>query len=188
MLSSPNTIIWEYFDSLRRLTCDAKNAHGSTREKQLTALAVIMSINVIEVFMNIWFQVHVEQSADLELKAKLKAEISKATLDIKIKSWPQKYLSSHFDISIGIGAELMKLKSLRNKIVHFTSKYETFSIPGVQIHGLANTTDYDELDFNTATWALETVEKYIGEIFLMAGSSKSDIPAQLHGWIGHVLV
>jgi hypothetical protein len=189
MLSSPNRIIWEYFDSLRRLTCDAKKAQGTSQEKQLTALAVMMSINVIEVFINIWFQIHIEESTDLVLKKKFNEELfGNTTLHKKIMSWPQKYLSSHFDISTGIGAEIMNLKKLRNEIVHFKSAYETFSVPGVQIHGLANTSAYDELDFNSATRALETVERYIGEVFLMAGSSKSDIPAQLHAWIGRVPV
>ncbi|MEW8288224.1 MAG: hypothetical protein AB2697_19770 [Candidatus Thiodiazotropha endolucinida] len=186
-LSSPNRIVWEYFSTLRRLVEEAQNAPSTDICRQNTVLSVFMAVTVTEVFINMWFRVRVEnRHSEAEKKAFLK-ELSfpqPASLDRKLKQWPERYLGGPIDFSSGPGAEFMRLKDLRNSMVHFTSKYETFQYDNVVIHRLADTSSYDGLVSDDALWALQTAEDMVAEIFKKSGADCDRIPHKLHAWTG----
>ena len=187
MLSSPNKILWEYFDSLRKLNIEAKNALTPNLCRQHSALAVIMAVTAAEVFLNLWFRVRVEELHSTEKRDIFLKELSeRRSLDYKLKKWPMRYLNKTLNTSSGSGKELDDLKKLRNSIVHFTSSHETVEYGDVAIHGLANTTDYDNLTCKEAEWALLTAENFVAEIFKLAGNSNQNILQMLHLWIGRL--
>lgn len=185
--SSPNRIVWDYFLSLRLLEENARKAASPELARQSAALAVIMAVTVVEVFLNLWFRVRVEErNIPGERESLLRDLSARISVDRKLKQWPKRYLTRTIDFEQGAGSELMKLKELRNSIVHFTSSHEGIDLAGVAIQGLADTTSYDALDGNAASWALRTAESFIAELLSAAGYAATDIPHVLHAWAGKV--
>jgi len=183
--SSPNRIVWDYFWSLRLLAKNAKEALSPELERQATALAVVMAVTVCEVFLNLWFRVRVEEKAIPAHRDSLLKDLnSRISLHRKLEPWPLRYLSTSLDLNSGAGGEFVKLKSLRNSIVHFTSSHKSIELPGVTIHGLADTNDYNLLSSKQAMWALQTAENLVAEIFHLAGVAENEIPHALHTWAG----
>ena len=126
--SSPSRIVWEYFAALRRLVAQSRSAEGESERRQCSALAIVMSVTVVEVFLNLWFRVHAEQHHTSEAVAMLISELGHPrpwSLDKKLKNWPKRYLGNELDLSSGPGAEFMKIKDLRNSIIHFSSTHTT---------------------------------------------------------------
>lgn len=190
-LSSPNRIVWEYFEALRRLVVESRDAESESTRRQSAALAVVMSVTVVEVFFNIWFRVRAEELYTPEEVAQLVSELGHPrpwSLDKKLKHWPKRYLGKELNLNDGPGAQFMKIKALRNSIVHFSSSHTTFEHGNVAIHGLADTTDYDELSFEKARSALFAAEDLIGEVFLLAGTPPENTRHMLHSWAGRIPV
>lgn len=191
ILSSPNIIIWEYFEALRRLVVQSRDSEDESTRRQTAALSVVMSVTVVEVFLNLWFRVRAEERHSPEDVAKLVLELGHPrpwSLDKKLKHWPKRYLGKELDLDHGPGAEFMKIKALRNSIIHFSSTHTTFEHENVVIRGLADTTDYHELTFEKARSALSAAEDVIGEVFSLAGVSQENIRHMLHLWVGRVPV
>lgn len=154
-------------------------------------MAVVMSVTVVEVFFNLWFRVRAEERHSPDEVALLVSALRHPrpwSLDRKLKHWPKLYLGKELDLTQGPGAEFMKIKTLRNSIVHFSSSHTTFEHENVVIHGLADTTDYDELSFEKARSALFAAEDVIGEVFALAGVAPDNTRHMLHGWTGRVPV
>jgi hypothetical protein len=190
-LSSPNRIVCEYFGALRRLVVESRDAKSDSARRQSLALAVVMSVTVVEVFFNLWFRVRAEERNSQAEIAQLVSELGHPrpwSLDRKLKHWPKRYLGKELDLTLGAGAEFMRIKSLRNSIVHFTSSHTTFEHERFVIRGLADTTDYDELSFEKARSALFAAQDLIGEVFMLAGVAPENVRHMLHGWTGRLLV
>lgn len=188
-LSSPNRVVWEYFDSLRRLVVQARNPESDAHLRQTAALAVVMSVNVVEVFFNLWFRVRVEERRSPQERAEFVKDLSyprPASLDRKLREWPKRYLGNELDLDSGAGSDFMKLKRLRNSIIHFASTHETFRVDNVTIQGLADTSEYDALCYDHAAAALNTAEDMLAEVFALAGIDENNIPGLLHGWAGKI--
>jgi hypothetical protein len=186
-LSSPNRIVWEYFAALRRLVAQSRSAEGEAERRQCSALAVVMSVTVVEVFVNLWFRVHAEQHHTPEAVAVLVSELGHPrpwSLDKKLKNWPMRYLGNELDLSSGSGAEFMRIKDLRNSIVHFNSTHTTVKYEGIEIQGLADTTDYNALSHEKALHALLAAENLIAEVFNLSGVEHENIKHLLHAWTG----
>lgn len=180
-------MVWEYFDSLRRLVRDAKSSRDRIHERQLAALALIMSVTVVEVFFNVWFRVKVEASGVEDDRRSLLDDLAHprpASLEAKLKRWPARYLSREIDLSVEPAASFMRVKKLRNSIVHFRSTHESFEFESVSLCGLADTTEYDALSHEDASSALRAAEDMLAEVFRAAGIGDEQIPGLLHAWAG----
>lgn len=190
-LSSPNRIVWEYFEALRRLVVEARDADSEANRRQSAALAVVMAVTVVEVFFNLWFRVRAEERHSREEVALLVSEPKHPrpwSLDKKLRHWPKRYLGKDLDLSAGPGAHFMSVKELRNFIVHFSSTWTTLEHGNVVVRGLADTTAYDELSFEKAHSALLSAEDLIAEVFLLAGVEPANIHHMLHQWVGRIPV
>jgi hypothetical protein len=188
-LSSPNRIVWEYFESLRRLVLQSRDGEDESTRRQSAALSVVMSVTVVEVFFNLWFRVRAEERHSPEEVAMLISELGHPrpwSLDRKLKHWPKRYLGKELDLDHGPGAEFIKVKTLRNSIVHFSSTHTTFEHENVVVRGLADTTAYDGLSFENARSALFAAEDVIGEVFALASVTPENIRHMLHQWAGRV--
>lgn len=109
-------------------------------------------------------------------------------LDKKLKLWPKRYLGKTLDCTAGPGAAFVELKNTRNRIVHFTSTHETFRVENATIHGLADFTEYDSLNYDNARTALETAEALVAEIFRLADVPPERISDVIHAWTGKIAV
>lgn len=185
--STPNRIVWEYHRSLRLLAQAAQDSPMADVARQQAALAVIMSVTVVEVFLNIWFRIRVEESGSARDRSSLMDDLSKRkSLDFKLKTWPRRYLSKPIDPQSESWAAFSKVKELRNKIVHFTSSHHSVDIGQLKIHGMVDTTAYDALQGAHAIEAVWAADDLISEIFRLAGCSDVEIRSLMHLWTGAI--
>jgi hypothetical protein len=91
------------------------------------------------------------------------------------------------NFSDGYPSRFLDLKDLRNRLVHFVSSYETVTVPGVTIEGLADTSALDTLDIKDAISSHEVAEGMLKEIFLLRGMSDDQIRRAIHLWTGRIM-
>ena len=188
-LSSPNRMVWELFEALRRMCIRVTEAHATQDAaalRQDSALCIILAVQCIEVFFNIYFRVLISESAFAHADKRISADLQKTQfgLDRKIKEWPELVFGKKLSLDKGAGQRFVKLKNLRHTLMHFTSSHETITIPGVAIHGMADTSAYELLSAESAIEALHTAEAFLCEVFTLRGISAENLPHVLHSWTG----
>jgi hypothetical protein len=155
--------------------------------RQDAALCVILAVNGVEIFLNIYFRILVSKS---DFKASFERIITdlrnKVGIDTKIQDWPEVVLGEKIDLGAGVGQRFVELKNKRNRLTHFSSSHETIEVPGAVINGLADTSIYDSMDKQMASIALNIAEQFICEIFRLSGLVEQKIPHALHSWTGKV--
>ena len=189
-LASPNHIVWQLFEALRRICvriseCTEEN---DSEIRQDAAIAVILSVQCVEVFLNVYFRVVVSE-AGFEHKADdIICDLSNPRfgLESKIRKWPQKVFGKELNFSQGAARQFVELKNKRNRLMHFTSSHQSIEVPGVEIHGMADVSEYTALNAKTAFNALSIAEEFLCEVFAMRGISTEHIPHALHSWTGRV--
>jgi hypothetical protein len=186
-LSAPNGVVWDYFLSLRLLEQGARQATSPELVRQQTALALIMSVTVVEVFLNLWFRVRVEERSEPAHRLSLKKDLrDRKSLESKLKTWPKRYLGHELDMMSGPGKRFAEVKRKRNAIVHFTTTHEDIDIADVRLRGMADTTEYDLLTMDDATSALRAALELIAEIFTLAGLAEDELKNAMHAWTGAI--
>lgn len=189
VLASPNRMVWELFEALRRLCVrvqEAESAQDASALRQDAALCVILSVQCVEVFFNVYFRVLISEPTYAHAAPVISADMARTTcgLNKKIKNWPAAVFGKKIPLDRGAGQKFVALKSLRHKLMHFTSSHETFSIPGVAIHGLADVSAYEALSATSAIDALHVAEAFLCEVFILRGIRKDDLRHALHSWTG----
>jgi hypothetical protein len=182
-------MVWELFEALRRLCIRVTEAHATqdaTAVRQDSALCIILAVQCVEVFFNIYFRVLISESAFAHADKRISADLQKTQfgLDRKIKEWPKLVFGEKLSFDKGVGQRFVELKNLRHTLMHFTSSHETIAIPGVAIHGMADTSAYESLSAETAIEALHTAEAFLCEVFTLRGISTENLPYALHSWTG----
>ncbi|MFT6909440.1 MAG: hypothetical protein ACJAS1_006159 [Oleiphilaceae bacterium] len=165
--------------------CDQTTDSNTARQE--AALAIVMAVNAVEVFLNLYFRVVVEEDGFKKHKYYLLDSIDKRKgLEFKIKNWPLKILGESVDLSKETGKEFYQLKDLRNSIVHFTSSHDTLDLggTGVIFKGVAETTRYNSLQYSHAKNALDTSRRFVEQIFRLRGIEEGLLPNALHSWCG----
>jgi hypothetical protein len=185
--SSPNRMVWEYFQALRRMCARVQQSDIENEIRQDAALCVILAVNGVEIFLNVYFRILVSKS---DFKSSFERIITdlrnKVGIDIKIRDWPEVVLGEKIDLGAGVGQRFVELKNKRNRLTHFSSSHETIEVPGTVINGLADTSIYDSIDKQMASNALNIAEQFICEIFRLSGLVEQKIPHALHSWTGKV--
>ena len=139
VLSSPNKMVWSYFSALRRMCLQVEEHSFDRHKKEDAALCVITAVTVVEVFLNLYFRVLISENPYKHAKERIQNDLNrKVTLDRKLKKWPEVVFGNKIDYGSGAGQKFIKLKELRNELVHFSSTWETIEVPGVVIHGQAD--------------------------------------------------
>lgn len=183
--STPAGVSREYFDALRWLRDEAQRTTERSQCRRVAAMTVIQAVTAVEVFMNLWFRAVVEQAKDdLKAGALLRDLEAKTSLERRLTTWPKKFLGHRIDLRNGPGGAFVSLKDLRNSIVHFSTTHETVHAPQLIIHGLADTTAYDEMDSATADAAVATAEAFVTELFRIRGFDAATSERALFAWTG----
>ncbi len=190
VVSSPNMMVWQYFQALRRLCYAIEQHEGHDKEtiQQDAALCVILAVTGVEIFLNVYFRVLIDEEPyknDKHAAACILDDLkNQVSLEKKIKKWPNTVFGKKLNLGEGVGQLFTNLKTLRNKLVHFSSSHEPIELPGFKIQGMADTSIYASLNAQSATNALEVAEQFICEIFDLRGISEQERPHALHAWTG----
>lgn len=183
--STPSGVVREHFECLRWLCGQARGIEEVHQSKRLAAMATIQAVTAVDVFMNLWFRAFVEEQNDKDLHDALLRELkAKPSLERRLATWPRRYLGEKLNLRQGPGGNFVRLKNIRNSIVHFQTTYETVRVPQLIIHGLADTTEYDALNSSSAESALAIVEEFVAEIFRLAKFDAATSENALAAWIG----
>lgn len=186
-LSTPNQMMWEYYDCLRRQA--VRTTRCAERElNQEIALTIILAVTVIEIFLNAYFRVVVSESPYRHHEERFLKDIEKRiSLEKKCREWPKRILGAALDETNEHVKAFTELKSLRNNLVHFVSSHESIELPGkVTIHGMADTTAYQTLSVEDGVKCLGTVKGFAYEIFRLRGVPPEQFPHGFHAWFGEV--
>lgn len=185
-LSSPNTMVCNYFTALRcAVDRTLEESDDDNKKKQECAVCVFLSVAAVETFLNVYFRVVVEEDPFTAHKNRLLADIrGPVSLARKLERWPRDILSRALSETEGPGKAFAELRRLRNKLMHFTSSHQTVQVPGAIIHGMADTSAYDSLGDADAEHALRVAEDLLAEIFRLRGIPQERIPHALHAWTG----
>lgn len=85
-VSSPNALLWAFFDILVENTKSAHEAilnEDRGKERQHTAVSVIISIVIIEVFLNTYYTLIADDQIDTDRSEKISKVINFGGLDQK---------------------------------------------------------------------------------------------------------
>ena len=185
--SSPNRMVWEYFEALRRLRWRVQQSDNENEIRQDAALCVILAVNGVEIFLNVYFRVLVSEKQFEDSHEKIMKDLkSRIGIDEKIREWPVAVLKEKIELGSGIGQRFTELKNKRNHLTHFSSSHETISVPGAVLNGMADTSVYDSMNKEMAVNALAVAEALICEVFRLRGISENQVPHSLHAWTGKV--
>jgi len=178
-------MVWSYFSALRRMCYQVEEHNSDGHKKEDAALCIITAVTVVEVFLNVYFRILISENPYKHAEDRIKNDLKRQTsLDRKLKEWPEEVFGKKIDYGSGAGQKLMKLKNLRNALVHFSSTWETIEIQGITIHGLADISAFESLGQHSAIQALETAEEFLAEVFRLRGIKEADILGELHSWTG----
>ncbi len=186
-LSSPNRMIWQYFDALRRLVNELDADQDETVLRQNVALSILLSVTVVEAFLNIFFRVVVSEKGFVQHKQRVLDDLSqRKSLDYKLRHWPITILGKALNSRAPVPKAFRDLKNQRNSLMHFTSTHESMKLSGIAIHGLADTAVFDNLQVADAIKALDLAEGMLCELFRLKGTPEPQLKHLLHLWTGKV--
>lgn len=185
ILASPNRIIWNYLKGLRRSSRRCVYEKDLDIQKEDAAQCIMLSVTIIDAFLNLYFQILVNSEKYKDFKAAFDNDLRrKITIDRKIKEWPKLLFNREMDLGKGAGQRFYNLKNKRNALVHFSSAYETLEIPNIIVNGLADVSCYDSLTPQDAKDAVEATEDFMREVFKVSGTPEEKIPHSMHLWAG----
>lgn len=188
-LASANHIVWQLFAALRRLCARVREAHDVQdfdAERQDAALCVILAVQSVEVFFNVYFRVLVSESSFAHARVRVCRDLENRRfgLERKVNEWPSVVFGKKLDLDHGAGKRFCLLKNLRNELTHFKSSHETLSGANITIHGLADTSAYSSLTTESADEALNTAQAFIYDVFTLRGLTREKLPHHWHLWTG----
>ena len=178
------------FRALSMLLSEIEDMESSDYQKDKIFLSLMLSVNTVETFINVYFRVIAEQEKFATSKDMILSDLShdngsKALgLKSKLNNWPPKVLGKSVNWSSGVGSEFEELRKKRNKLMHFISGYETLEFDNIKIHGLSNTSDFDNLSYADATNSYRVAFLFVEYILKLAGTSEKNLPHAMHHWAG----
>ena len=185
-LATPHSIIWEYYECLRRQINRIPENENDRTQKQELVLALFLSVSVVEAFINAFFRVVVEEEGFRIHRDRLLKDVEKRiSLERKLKEWPKKVLGKRLDFDALNVKMFVDLKNQRNALMHFGSSHESIELPGpVYIHGLADMSAMKALSPPLAVEYPNVIRNFSYEIFSARGISRENLPHAFHQWFG----
>jgi hypothetical protein len=185
-LSTPNRIVWRYFSALRRLVQTISATDEESAAEQ-TALCLMVTVTVVETFVNVFFRVVVSETGFTQHKNRIDRDLRRrASIDHKLRTWPEVVFGRPLERDEPTYSAFLALKERRNALMHFTSSHESFIGSGFAIHGLSNTAVLDDLRRADAVNAIEVAEGMVCLLLQLRGVPQDQLPHGLHAWTGKV--
>jgi hypothetical protein len=180
-------MVWQYFEALRRLVSELDADQDEAVLKQNVALSIFLSVTVVEAFVNIFFRIVVSEDNFTHHKQRVMDDLYyRKSLDYKLKHWPKVILGNKLNFNAPVPKAFLNLKNRRNALMHFTSTHESLALPGIEVHGLADTATFDTLQASDAAGALDLAEGMLCELFRLKGTPEQHLKHALHTWTGKV--
>lgn len=185
-LYSPNKMVQELFESLRRMCNRLSVEQDESITRQDSALCIILSVQCVEVFFNMYFRTIASESEFEHISERLLVDLKNTRfgLEQKIKQWPELVFGEKLNLDKAAGQRFVALKDLRHKLMHFSSSHESILLQGIAVHGLADASIYDSLTAKSALEALKAAEDFICEVFKLRGLSHEKQMLSLRLWMG----
>lgn len=185
-LATPHSIIWEYYECLRRQINRIPENENDRTQKQELFLALILSVSVVEAFINAFFRVVVEEEGFSIHKDRLLKDVEdRISLERKLKEWPKMVFGKRLDFHAPNVKMFVNLKNQRNALMHFVSSHESIELPGpVNIRGMADMSALKALSLSLAVDYPNVIRNFSYEIFLARGISGRKLPHAFHQWFG----
>ncbi len=185
-LGAPYSIIWEYYECLRRQINRIPENENDRTQKQELVLALFLSVSVVEAFINAFFRVLVEEdSFRIHRDQLLKDVRNRISLESKLQKWPKKVLGKQLDFDAQNVRMFVNLKNHRNALMHFVSSHESIELPGaVYIHGLADLSALNALSLPLTVEYPNVIRNFSYEIFLARDISRENLPHAFLQWFG----
>lgn len=185
-LASPHSLIWNYYECLKRQIRRVPSDEPGAVKKQEIALALFLAVSVVETFINAFFRVVVEEDDYRVHRERVLKDIERrVSLEAKIKEWPKKVLGRRLDHSTPNVKRFLDLKNHRNALMHFVSSHETVELPGpVYIHGMADMSVFETLSPESAAEYPAIIKNFAFEIFTARGIAEERLPHSFHRWFG----
>jgi hypothetical protein len=186
VLASNQTMIWTYYRILCNLAYDYDEHDSDDTKKEKVLLAITMTVTVIETFMNIYFFLMASEDKYSKYSEQITSEITNTSfsLDKKIKTWPKLLLNKEIDLGKGVGQRFQKLKTLRNKLLHFQSDHNEINVGHVKISKMLDISVYESLVDYDIESCPDLVLDFASEIFRLVGIPEDKIGGFIHVWFG----
>ena len=183
--SSPNSMVMEYWNLLRNIVySDHKNCDEKII-RQHVMLSILLSITVVETFMNIYFRLLVSHGKFKKYEHTIINDLdNRMSLEKKLIKWPKLLFDREFDQSKGVGLEFKELKDLRNKLMHFTTTHETLKINDIEIHGLSDTSVFYNLKLEDCYQSESVAHRTMAEIIRLSGKTEEQVKAEMIHYTG----
>ena len=182
-------MVWQCYQGAVRAALRARDAEQTDHRNQDIHVCLLLSVATVETFLNMFFRIVVEEPGYTQHKTRFLKDVSPPFLSLegKLRKWPKDILGNPLDLESGIGKAFRALKDKRNALMHLTSSHDTLSLPGnVTITGLVNTEAFSNLAVEDAIKSIDTIERFIEEIFRLKGAPPEHIAGNLHFWTGKV--
>jgi hypothetical protein len=184
VIASSNSMVWEYLEILNRIYYSLNSTADEKELRQNICLCILLAVTTVETFLNIFFQILVNEPIYGKYKTYILGSIlERRSIDYKIKHWPKKLFNQSIDFASGAGKQFLELKELRNQLMHFSSN-ETVTIKGVDLHNVSNISFYESLEIADAEKASNMVMGIIEEILKLSGLSGSELQLRMLHWTG----
>ena len=185
-LATPHSLIWHYYECLKRQIRRVPMDECDRVQKQELVLALFLAVSVVETFINAFFRVVVEEDGFHAHRERVLKDIKRrCSLEAKIKKWPGKVLGVPLDESTENVKRFLDLKNHRNALMHFVSSHESIELPGhVYVRGMADMSAFQSLSVEQAAEYPEIIKRFAFEIFLARGITEEQLPHAYHQWFG----
>ncbi len=185
-LATPHSLIWHYYECLKRQIRRVPTDDTDAVQKQELALALFLAVSVVETFVNAFFRVVIEEDDYRVHRERVLKDIQRrASLEAKIKEWPKKVLGHRLDPSTPNVKRFLDLKNHRNALMHFVSSHETIELPGpVYIHGMVDMTAFETLSPENAAEYPAIIRNFAFEIFAARGIAEERLLHSFQRWFG----
>ena len=191
-LSSSHWLVCQYFQTLRRYcTALSKQKDSASEEaRQDTAVCITLSVQCVEVFLNVYFRRIADDERFAHVHDELMNDLKNRSFGLsrKIDKWPKLVFKRKIDKGSVIGRRFSDLQKLRNGLMHFQHDNISIEMPGLAVHGLSDTTAFDSLTAETALDALDVAESFALEIFKLQGVPETALAGHMRRWTGKWLV
>jgi len=149
--------------------------------------AIFLGVTAIEAFTNIYIRTVAEEPQFAHARPSLLDAVSDESrmgVERKLRLLASNAFNSSIREADPRWTEFQRLLGTRNSFVHFRSSYQTVSLPGITLAGLADTSIYANLSDETPSWVLACIRGIVELVGLARGAAPEQLRGFVHGQIG----